>query len=77
MYVNLQNKFDTVSNGKHLTGYHNLKAKQLKEKETDEIKVVNYDYDQVLNMYLTASDIEQFKKEMVLQLINQVSWLEL
>ena len=42
VFINLKNKFDTVSNGKHLTGYHFIKQKQLNNMRND-TKIVDFD----------------------------------
>ena len=60
VYINLQNKFDTLANGKNLTGYHKIKEVQLQQMQSSSVKIVNYDYKAVADLYKTAIDIEHF-----------------
>ena len=59
-YVSLSHKFDTVANGKHLTGYAWVKQQQLAE-DIKNGNVVTLDYADIVNSYKTAKDIESFQ----------------
>ena len=55
-YVVLSNKMDTVANGKHLTGYSQIKQRQL-SKHND---IVTLDYAEMIDAYKQAADVEAF-----------------
>ena len=40
VYINLQNKFDTLANGKNLTGYHKIKEVQLQQMQSSSVKIL-------------------------------------
>ena len=52
--VNLNNKFDMLSNGQSLTGYHLLKREHLSSSVNDAL-VVNLDYLHMIDMFLSTA----------------------